>query len=342
MRWPLATPIGKTIRTHLETGRRRMVEIPSLHDVRAAGERIAGLVHRTPLVSSKSLSERIGARVSLKLELFQKTGSFKPRGAFNELLGLSEAERERGVVGVSGGNFAQGLAYAGRLLGVPTRIVMPEGTPSHYVAATAGYGAEIEFAPSMAAMFERAERLQSEGLRFLHPFDDPLMMAGNGTLGLELLEDAPDATDVIVSIGGGGLMTGVAVAVKETRPAVRVWGVETRGAHVMTLALEAGRPVEMTPTSIAKTLGAPWVSEGALAAARCYLEDVVVVEDEEAYRAIGLLMERAKVVVEPAASCTVAAADRLVSRLGSHVVLVLCGGNVGLEDLVAWRDRFGD
>jgi threonine dehydratase len=318
------------------------VEIPVLHDVAAARRRIGGYVHRTPLASSSSLGERLGTRVSLKLELFQKTGSFKPRGAFNQLLGLPPGLRSRGVVGVSGGNFAQGLAYAGLQLGVPTRIVMPAGTPPHYVAATAGYGAEIEFAPTMGEMFTRADELRASGLGFLHPFDDPRMMAGNGTVGLEVLEDAPDATDVLVSIGGGGLMTGVAVAIKEQRPDVRIWGVETEGAHAMTLALEAGRPVEMAPTSIAKTLGAPWVSESTLAAAQHYLEDVIVVDDADAFRAIGTLMERAKVVAEPAASCTVTAAERLAGRLGPHVVLILCGGNLALSDLAAWRDRFGD
>lgn len=136
-------------------------------------------------------------------------------------------------------------------------------------------------------------------------------------------------------------MAGVAVAVKEQRPDVRVWGVETLGAHAMTLALAAGQPVRMTPTSIAKTLGAPWVSETTLAAAQRYLEDVVVVDDAAAFHAVEFLMERAKVVAEPAASCTLAAADHLVERLGPHVVLILCGGNVSLADLTAWRDRFG-
>ncbi len=314
---------------------------PTLEDIREAERRIAAHIHRTPLVASRSLSVLLGRKVSLKLELFQKTGSFKPRGAFNQLINLDAEARDRGVVGMSGGNFAQGLAFAGQMLGISTRIVMPQDTPDNYVQATIGYGATVDFAPSVAEAFERAEELSERGLAFCHPFDNRNMMAGNGTLGLEIAEDAPDATDVFVSIGGGGLMTGVATALRNTLPTVRLWGVETAGADAMSRALGAGHVVEMTPTSIAKTLAAPWVSETTLAAARSLLERVVVVPDAEAYRAIGLLMERAKVLAEPAAACTLAAARRVADRLGEHVVLILCGGNVSLADLVAWSKRFG-
>jgi threonine dehydratase len=312
-----------------------------LGDVQAAVPRVSPHVVRTPLVPSLALSERLGTRVSLKLEVLQVTGSFKPRGAFNEVLHLSDEGRRRGVVGVSGGNFAQGLAYAGKSLGVPVRILMPEGTPEHYVSATRGHGAEIELVPTIAEAFARADAYRHQGLTPLHPFDDPNMMAGNGTLGLEVVEDAPDASDVFVSIGGGGLMTGVATAVKGLRPAVRVWGVETRGCDAMRLALDAGHPVEMRPTSIAKTLAAPWVSEGTLAAAQALLEEVVVVPDGAAVESLVMLAERAKVLTEPAASCTLAAAEAVAGRLGEHVVLVLCGGNVTLSDVAGWRERFG-
>jgi len=310
-------------------------------EVRAAVPLVGPRVHRTPLVTSHTLSQRLGTRVSLKLEVFQKTGSFKPRGAFNELLHLSPERRRRGVVGVSGGNFAQGLAYAGKELGVRVLILMPEGTPPHYVAATRGYGAEVELVPSIVEAFSRAEAYQAEGRPALHPFDDPWMMAGNGTLGLEVVEDAPDMTDLFVSIGGGGLMAGVAAAVKGLLPLARVWGVETLGCHAMRLALDAGRPVEMKPVSIAKTLAAPWVSPGTLAAAQEWLEDLVVVPDDAAVAALVFLLERAKVLAEPAASCTLAAAEAVRPRLGEHVVLVLCGGNATLADVASWRERFG-
>lgn len=314
---------------------------PDLNDIREARRRISPHVHRTPLVASRSLGELLGRKVSLKLELFQKTGSFKPRGALNQLMGIPGEARERGVVGVSGGNFAQGLAFAGHILGVATRIIMPEGTPENYVRATHGYGATVEFAPTLAEAFAMAEAHASQGMALCHPFDDTRMMAGNGTLGLEVAEDAPDASDVFVSIGGGGLMAGVATAVKGTMPRARIWGVETDGADAMTRALHAGRVVEMTPTSIAKTLAAPWVSETALGVARSLLEGVLTVSDAAAYEAIGLLLERVKVLAEPAASCTLAAAIEAGDRLGDHVVLILCGGNVALADLIAWSRRFG-
>lgn len=309
-----------------------------LEDISRARERVGSYIHRTPLVRSQTLSERLGTHAYLKLELFQKTGSFKPRGAFNQLLGLSSSSA--GVVGFSGGNFAQGLAYAGRTLGIDTTVVMPEGTPGNYVDATRGYGAKIDLVPDIAAATDRVAELVAGGRAAAHPFDNPDMMAGNGTLGLEIVEDVPDVTDVIVSIGGGGLITGVATAVCSLLSGVRVWGVETEGADAMTLALAAGKPVTMTPTSIAKTLAAPYVSQETLQAVQRLVEEVVVVPDAEAYGSMVLLLERAKVLTEPAAGCTLAAADRLRDRLGAHVVLVLCGGNVSVADLIEFEGRF--
>ena len=313
----------------------------TIEDIRSAADLVSPHVHRTPLSENRTVGERLGRRVSLKLELLQKAGSFKPRGAFNEVLHLSSAQRERGVVGVSGGNFAQGLAYAGQTLGVPVRIIMPAGTPANYVEATRGYGAEVEIAPTIAEAFARADAYAAAGVAALHPFDDPHMMAGNGTVGLEIAEDAPDATDIFVAIGGGGLMTGVATAVEALLPGARVWGVETEGADAMRRALDAGEVVEMQPTSIAKTLAAPWVSEATLQAAQTLLDDVLVVPDEAAFRALVFLLERAKLLTEPAASCTLAAAESVRDRLGDHVVLILCGGNTSLGDLRSWAQKFG-
>ena len=176
----------------------------SLQEVQQAAAKLEGRVTRTPMVTSRTLSERLGTKVSLKLELFQRTGSFKPRGAFCQLLGFSDEQRQRGVVGVSGGNFAQGLAYAGQQLGVDTTIVMPEGTPSNYVAATKGYGATVEMAESMGAAFARVDELEANGMTAAHPFDNADLMRGNGSAGPEILEDPPGATDVFVGIGGGG------------------------------------------------------------------------------------------------------------------------------------------
>lgn len=311
-------------------------EAVTILDIEQARERIGSRVRRTPLYFSQTLSERLQTQVYLKYELFQKTGSFKVRGAFNKALSVKPEEHGRGFVAVSGGNHAQAVAYVSTKLGLPSTIVMPESTPSNYVDATRGYGAEIVFAKDAAEAFDRVASYESEGWVAIHPFDDPLVIAGQGTAGLEILEDAPQMTDLIVSIGGGGFIGGVSTAVKSRRPAVRIWGVETNGADAMSRALKEGHPVRLPAiTSIARTLGAPSVSDRTLALARLHLESVTVVDDSEAVAACSFLLERTKVLTEPAASCTLAAAERLRDRFSSesHVVLVLCGGNVSLADL---------
>src|ERR1043166_3215678 len=179
-----------------------------LNDIKDARGRIASHVRRTPLERSTALSRRLGTNVFVKYELFQKTGSFKARGAFNKLLSVSEAERSGGAVAVSGGNHAQAVAHTAKVLGIDAGILMPEATPTFYVKATRGYEATVDLQPTIADAFEKTKEYRSEGRVFLHPFDDPLIMAGQGTLGLEIMEDLPDATDVIVSIGGGGLAGG--------------------------------------------------------------------------------------------------------------------------------------
>lgn len=310
-----------------------------ISSIREARERIGGYVKRTPMERSESLSQYLGTNVFVKFELFQKTGAFKVRGAFNKMLSLSDEERSRGVVAVSGGNHAQAVAYAASVLGIEAIIVMPDSTPEVYVEATRGYGAKVDLRPTIAEAFAEIKRYESEGMVFVHPFDDPLVMAGQGTVGLEIMDDVPDATDVIVSIGGGGLVGGVATAVKSIRPDTRVWGVETVGADAMSQALAAGHPVTLPAiTSIAKTLGAPSVSETTLALAQKYLESVTVVTDAEAVEAMVFILERLKVITEPAASCTLAAALRLKDNFGpdSKVVLVLCGGNTGVKDLCGY------
>jgi len=216
---------------------------------------------------------------------------------------------------------------------------MPESTPKNYVAATQGYGGTIDLQPTMADAFAEIERYRSAGRVFVHPFDDDLVEAGQGTVGLEILEDLPSVTDIVVSIGGGGLAGGVATAVKSKKPEVKVWGVETEGADAMTKALAAGHPVELPAiTSIAKTLGAPAVSSATLALAQKYLESVTAVSDAEAVEALSFIFERLKVVTEPAASCTLVAAERLRSHFtpDSNVVLIFCGGNLSVKDLCSY------
>lgn len=314
-----------------------------LDSIISARDRIGGRVARTPLKRSRSLSDRLGCNVYTKLELFQKTGSFKPRGAFNKLLSVPPEERHGGAVAVSGGNHGQGVAYAARELGMSATILMPENTPRNYVDATRGYGAQVVLRPNVTVAFEEAAELGRHGAIFVHPFDDPLVIAGQGTVGLEIFEDAPQLTDVVISIGGGGFASGVATALKARNPHVRVWGVETEGADAMARALEAGRVVALPAiTSIAKTLGAPSVSERTLAIVERLLEGVTVVADSEAVREMRYLLERLKVLAEPAASCTLAAAERLRDRFAaeSHVCLVLCGGNVSVDDVCRFSREF--
>jgi threonine dehydratase len=313
----------------------------SLDMILQARARLHGLLHRTPLIACDTLSQRFGCRVSLKLECLQKTGSFKPRGAFNKMLSLSDEERRRGVVAVSGGNHAQGVAFAARRLGISAVICMPESTPANYLDATRGYGAETRLTPCIATAFAEVDRQCQLGRAMVHPFDDPLVAAGQGTVGLEIVDDAPDLTHAFISIGGGGLIAGVATAIRAARPGARIIGVETNGADAMSRALAAGHPVEMPGiTSIARTLGAPKVSDFTLEAVRRLVDEVVVVEDAEAVAAELLLLERAKVLTEPAAACCLAAAERERFRPADHVVLLLCGGNVSATDLCSFRQRF--
>ena len=315
---------------------RRMI---TLADIQTAQQKIAPHVKRTPLEPSETLSRHLGTNVYVKYELFQKTGSFKPRGAFNKMMSLTEAQSSRGVVAVSGGNHAQGVAYAATSLGVDAVILMPENTPRNYLDAARGYGAKIELMPTIAAAFAEIERHENLGRTLVHPFDDELVIAGQGTVGLEIMEDCPQVTDVFASIGGGGLAGGVAIAVRSVKPEVRVFGVETVGADAMAQALAAGQVVELPAiTSVAKTLGAPAVTERTLKIVQEYLESVTVVTDDEAIAALKFIVERLKVFPEPASSCNLAAVEKLQGEFSpdSHVVIILCGGNFALADLCAY------
>jgi threonine dehydratase len=308
-----------------------------------AQERIRGLVHRTPLIPSHTLSAHLGALVHLKLECLQKTGSFKPRGAFNKMLALTDAERRRGVVTVSGGNHAQGVAYAARHLGIAATVAMPASTPRNYLEATRGYGAEVVLTPDIRGAFAEAARLQDLGRIMIHPFDDPLVAAGQGTIGLEIWEDLPTAARIYVSIGGGGLITGVAKALRSRRRDLRIIGVETHGADAMARSLAANQLIELLAiTSVARTLGAPKVCDFTLHHVRTLVDEVKVVDDSDAVRALFLVLERTKYLIEPAAACCLAAAEqqRGQFRPEEEIVLLLCGGNVSGEDLAGLWQRF--
>ncbi len=317
----------------------------SFIDIHNAAERIKPYIRRTPTVDNSILSRRFNANFYLKLELFQDTGAFKVRGAFNKMLTLTKEEKRRGIVAVSGGNHAKAVAHAAKTLGIKALILMPEFTPQNYLQETRNDGAEIELFPTLADAFESAKEYVSDGRILIHPFDDPLVIAGQGTVGLEILEDVPQVTDVIVSIGGGGLSCGVAMAIKALKPDVNIWGVETKGADSMAAALDAGYIVELAKiTSIAKTLGAQSVGTLTFPLAQKYLSGVTVVDDDEAVREMFFLLDYAKVLTEPATSCTLAAAERLRDNFGpeSYVVLILCGGNIGLTDLFNLRNAQGE
>ena len=315
----------------------------ALADIEAARARVAGQVRATPTWRSDALSRRLDADVFLKLECLQLGGSFKMRGVLNKLATMDEAARARGIVTVSGGNHAIATAEAARATGTRALVTMPSVTPAYNVERTRAAGAQVELCESAAIAFARAQELGRAGMTFVHPYDDPAVIAGHGTLGLELAEAVPGMTDVFVSIGGGGFMSGVAAAVKGRLPSARVHGVETQGAETMTRALAAGRPETIAPSSIARTLGAPFATERTMAAARRFLEGIEVVPDAEAVAELDALVADEHVWCEPAASCTVAAALRLRARLGARprIVLVLCGSNVAFDDVARWRVQFG-
>lgn len=315
----------------------------SLDDVRAAADGIAGHVLRTPTLPSPGLSAHLGVPVAVKLELLQRTGSFKPRGAFAKLLGLNGPERAAGVVAVSGGNHGLAVADTAGSLGIAATIVMPSSAPERSVAACRAAGADVRLTDDMAGAFALLDTLVAEGRTLVHPFDDALVLAAQGTVGLELAADAPEVTDVLVSIGGGALIAGVATALRATLPGVRVWGVETEGADAMSRALAAGEPVPIAPTSIASTLSAPFVSALTLEHVSALVEEVLVVSDADAVRGALTLAEEAKVWAEPSAGCLVPAAHRVLDRVGpdAHLGLVVCGGNVTAADVAGWTTRFG-
>ena len=315
----------------------------TLAAIREAAALIAPYVVRTPTLPMIRLSEQLRLPVVAKLEMLQHTGAFKARGAFHRMLRLSDAERAAGVVAVSGGNHGLAVAYAARRLGLAATVIMPATTASTSVQRARADGAEVVLTDTIAEAFADGLHEVAAGKVMIHPFDDDAVIAGQGTLGLELHADAPQVTDVVVSVGGGGLITGVATALKALDPDIRIWGVETYGAETMTRALAAGEPVMMGAIgSIATTLGAPSVSARTLAGVQQLVEDVVLVSDEDAVRSIELLAQVAKVVTEPAAACTWPAAVQLRDRLpaDARVALVLCGGNASLDDIAGWRTRF--
>ncbi len=310
----------------------------SLADVQEASESVRDLYRRTPQCTSTTLSQQLGTNVHLKLELFQHSGSFKTRGCFHQMLALSQEALDKGVVAVSGGNFARAVGYCSGVLGVDAIVCMPENAPQGSIDATRDYGAEVELLPDAVAAFARADEWVTQGRTSLHPFDNPAQMAGNGIVGLEILEDCPQMTDIIVSIGGGGLIAGIICAIKAVKSAVRIWGVEPEKAPTMERALAAGKIVNIAPTSLSKTLGGPFVGQTGLELCQTNLEDVIIVSDLEMIAAQQVMLEDEKVFAELAAASTLAAAEKIKDRLSDedHLVLLICGGNDSVADVAAF------
>jgi threonine dehydratase len=305
----------------------------SLDDVQRARERIGDRLHRTPLLGSASLSREVGADVLLKAELFQRTGAFKPRGVLNKLATLSEEEKRRGVISISAGNHAQALAYASALEGIDALVVMWRTASQMKIAAARGYGATVDdSAPDIPSAFERLEQLVAEtGRTLIHPYDDPLVMAGQGTVGLELLEDAPATPDVVlVQVGGGGLISGIATAVKAISPETRVIAVEPELSRALHESLKAGEPVTVEAGSIADGLNGPYAGANCV---RVCLElgvESVLVTEEALREAFRFLYTRTKLACELAGAATTAAllSGVFVPEPGQTVAAVVSGGNV--------------
>jgi threonine dehydratase len=301
-------------------------------DVLRASAAIGNRLHRTPLLSSRTLGDAVGARVYLKAELFQKTGSFKPRGLLAKLGSLSAEERARGVVTVSAGNAAAALAYGAALEGIDCLVVMWQGASELKAAAVRGYGAKLDLeAAGPEEAFERvAEVTAHTGRTFVHPFDDDAVIAGHGSLGLEIVEDRPDVDVVVVPVGGGGLISGVAVAVKGARPHARIVAVEPEGSAALGEALAAGRPVRIEPRSLADGLNAPFAGDRCLAIARELVDQAVTVSEDEIAAGFRFLYARAKLAAEPAGAAAVAAvlAGKIPEIEGKSVAVVVSGGNV--------------
>jgi threonine dehydratase len=312
-----------------------------LEEIEAARDRLAGRVHRTPLMSSTTAASwvtaatgvRIGDdRLYLKPEHLQKTGSFKPRGMINRIETLPSDAKERGVITLSAGNAGQAYAWAGRTAGVAVTVTMPAAAVRSKVDACLGYGARVvlhgEHVGETLAELERISA--AEGLTFVHPFDDPAVIAGNGSIGLELLEDLPDLDVVVVGVGGGGLISGVAGALKERRPRIRVIGVEPERSNALSLAIERNEIVRIRPESVADGLGAPFAGAWTLAMAQRHVDEILLLDDPTILAGMRFAVERLKQVLEPAGAAGLGAvlAGRVAIRDGERVAVILSGGNV--------------
>jgi threonine dehydratase len=311
----------------------------SLDDVHRARGRIGGRLHRTPLLRSATLSEQVGADVRFKAELFQRTGSFKPRGVLNKLGTLSDEEKRRGLISISAGNHAQALAYAAGVEGLDALVVMWTDASPMKIAAARGYGATVDTeAPDKDAAFERLDELIAQtGRTLVHPFDDPLVMAGQGTVGVEILEDAPEADVVLVQVGGGGLVSGIATAVKGINPEARVIAVEPERSPALHEGMKAGKVVHVEAESEADGLNGPFAGGNCIAVCSALGVESILVSEAALKDAFRFMYGRMKLACELAGAATAAA---LISGVvdfepGQTIAAVVSGGNVAAKTAAA-------
>ena len=304
----------------------------SLADIQAAQARIKKSLYLSPCTKSETFSKLTNNSVYLKLDNLQRTGAFKERGALNKLLTMSQEDRARGVIAASAGNHAQGVAYHASLHGIKAQILMPLTTPLTKVSATKGYGAEVVLhgANYDEACAEAIRRSQAQHLTFIHPFDDEAVIAGQGTLGLEMLQQCQDVEAIVVPIGGGGLISGIACAVKETNPKVKIYGVQPARLPSMEVALAAGKPVVLSPAAtIADGIAVLRTGDNTLQLVKKYVDQVVTVTEEEIANAILLLLEREKTLAEGAGAAAIAAVlNYKLPLAGKKVVVLVSGGNI--------------
>lgn len=310
--------------------------MPTLADIQRARELITDVIVQTPLVPALALRDRVPGPLFLKLESLQRTGSFKDRGALNRLLALTPKERARGVVSASAGNHAQAVAYHGTRLGIPVQVVMPEHTPLIKVSNTRRFGADVRFhGATLDEAIGEARRLEGEESRILvHAFDDERVIAGQGTIGLELLEQHPDLTAVVVPIGGGGLISGIAIAIKEQRPSVKIFGVEAAAAPSALASRNAGRIVKLeSADTLADGIAVKRVGDRTFPLIERYVDDIVSVDEDEIALAVHLLLEHEKVLAEGAGAVPLAAliAGKLPIAGTDVTAMVLSGGNIDVN-----------
>jgi threonine dehydratase len=323
------------------------LDVP-LAEIEAAADRLRGLVHRTPMLASATAADWIeratgtrirDGRLVAKAEHLQKTGSFKARGMTNRIATLPDDVRSRGAITLSAGNAGQAYAWAGRAAGVPVTVVMPDGAVRSKVEACLAYGARVVLhGAHVGETFAEMERIRdAEGLAFVHPFDDPAVIAGNGTAGLEIVEDVPDVDVVVVGVGGGGLISGVAAAIKARRPSARVIGVEPEASNALSVALDRDEIVTIEPRSVADGLGAPFAGRWTMAMARRHLDDIVLLDDPTILAGLRFALERMKQVLEPAGAAALAAvlAGRVDLRRDERVAVLFSGGNIEVDRIGA-------